>query len=100
MTYTSLKGRFVGEELLIFDLGVSNERSSQTIFKSKILGPSVVPVKDASKNKCERSILRPHKLLSSLCVQYFGIISGAASQFKLRNVSFGRQQCKLQMHPI
>ncbi len=100
MTYTPLKGRFAGEKLLIFGLGVSNERSSQTIVKSKILGHSVLPVKNASKNKCERSILSPQKLLSSLSVQYFGIISEAASQFKLSNVSFGRQQCKLQMHPI
>ncbi len=72
MSYTTLNGRFAGEKLIISDLSVSNERSSQTIVKSEILGHSVVPVKNASKNKCERSILSPLKSLSSVFVQYSG----------------------------
>ena len=40
--------KVAGEKFLIFDLIVSNERSSQTIDKSKILSHLVKPVKNAS----------------------------------------------------
>jgi len=77
MICTSLKGKSAGENLLILDFSISNERSSQAILKSKRLGHLVLLVKNASKT----SVKHPFRALQS---RYFQRMFSILALFQKR----------------
>jgi hypothetical protein len=83
-----------GEKKNFLDFIFANERSNQTIDKSKILAHLVLPMKNASWNKFRGYILTL-KNRKKGCTECFDIIWQSDQPFELGNVSFDREQCRL-----